>query len=76
MPLLPQELARADEGGRVLELPPDDVCPLVEPEGQVPPGADPVGEVGVPLFKREREREREGGKGGREREKEKKDALS
>ena len=48
VPLLPEELARADERRRVLELPPHDVGPLVEPEGQVAPRADPVGEVGVP----------------------------
>ena len=63
VPLLPEELARADEGGGVLELPPDDVGPLVEPEGQVAPRADPVGKVGVP----ERERRERGGR-GRERE--------
>ena len=41
---LPEELAGPEEGGRVLELPPDDVAPLVELEGQVPVAPDPLGE--------------------------------
>src|SRR5687767_12122380 len=36
VPLLPQELARADEGCGVLELPPHHVGPLVETQGEVP----------------------------------------
>jgi len=32
VPLLPEELARAQKGRRVLELPPDHVAPLVELE--------------------------------------------
>ena len=46
--LLPEELAGPDERRGVLELPPDDVGPLVEAEREVAPRADPVGEVGVP----------------------------
>ena len=69
MALLPQELPRADERRRVLELPPHDVCPLVEPQGEVAPRADPVGEVGVPEKRgggKRKEKKREGRK---EREK-------
>jgi len=47
VPLLPQELARADEGRGVLELPPHHVGPLVEPQRQVTVAADPLGVVGV-----------------------------
>jgi len=42
VPLLPQELARADEGGGVAELPAHHVGPLIELQGQVPPAADPL----------------------------------
>mmetsp|Transcript_16181 Transcript_16181/g.33201 ORF Transcript_16181/g.33201 Transcript_16181/m.33201 type:complete len:762 (+) Transcript_16181:84-2369(+) len=45
--LLPEELAGAQEGGGVLELPADDVGPLVELEGEVAVGFDPVAEGGV-----------------------------
>ena len=40
---LPEELTGSDEGCRVLEFPSDHVCPLVEAEGQVPVGVDPLG---------------------------------
>ncbi len=36
-----------DEGRRVLELPPHDRVPLVEPQGQVPVALDPLGIVRV-----------------------------
>mmetsp|Transcript_22026 Transcript_22026/g.74075 ORF Transcript_22026/g.74075 Transcript_22026/m.74075 type:complete len:439 (+) Transcript_22026:276-1592(+) len=41
--LLPEELPRPEEGGRVLELPADHVVPLVELEREVPVGPDPLG---------------------------------
>ena len=47
MSLLPQELAASDEGRRVLELPTDDIGPLVELERQVAVAADPLGVVRV-----------------------------
>ena len=40
--LLPEELARADEGRGVLELPAHHVRPLVEPQRQIPVAADPL----------------------------------
>mmetsp|Transcript_6675 Transcript_6675/g.22987 ORF Transcript_6675/g.22987 Transcript_6675/m.22987 type:complete len:376 (-) Transcript_6675:559-1686(-) len=40
--LLPQELPAPDEGGRVLELPPDHVAPLVQAQRQVAVAPDPV----------------------------------
>ena len=40
--LLPQELARADEGRGVLELPAHHVGPLVQPQGQVSVAPDPL----------------------------------
>ena len=67
--LLPQELPRADERRRVLELPPHDVCPLVEPQGEVAPRADPVGEVGVPEKRGGGERKEKKREGRKEREK-------
>ena len=45
--LLPEELPSAKEGSRVLELPPNDVGPLIELEGQVAMALDPVREGGV-----------------------------
>ena len=43
VPLAPQELAGAEEGDRVFELPSHDVAPLVQPERQVSVAADPLG---------------------------------
>ena len=40
--LLPQELAGADEGRRVLELPAHHICPLIQAQGQVPVAPDPL----------------------------------
>mmetsp|Transcript_6977 Transcript_6977/g.16127 ORF Transcript_6977/g.16127 Transcript_6977/m.16127 type:complete len:287 (+) Transcript_6977:397-1257(+) len=40
--LLPEELARPEEGRGVLELPPDHVRPLVELQGEVAVAPDPV----------------------------------
>ena len=40
--LLPEELARADEGRGVLELPAHHVGPLVQAQRQVPVAADPL----------------------------------
>lgn len=40
---LPEELARADERRRVLELPPHDVRPLVQTQREVAVAADPSG---------------------------------
>mmetsp|Transcript_35021 Transcript_35021/g.53759 ORF Transcript_35021/g.53759 Transcript_35021/m.53759 type:complete len:601 (-) Transcript_35021:128-1930(-) len=45
--LLPEELAGSDEGSGVLELPSDDVSPLVDLEGEVSVGTDPLRECGV-----------------------------
>mmetsp|Transcript_4792 Transcript_4792/g.11378 ORF Transcript_4792/g.11378 Transcript_4792/m.11378 type:complete len:265 (+) Transcript_4792:962-1756(+) len=45
--LLPEELARADERGRIGELPAHDVAPLVELQGEVAMGSDPGGIVRV-----------------------------
>ena len=45
--LLPQEFTRTEEGGGVLELPPDHVGPLIELEGQIAMALDPVRECGV-----------------------------
>ncbi|KAI3476391.1 hypothetical protein L1887_62043 [Cichorium endivia] len=45
--LLPEELARAEEGLRVLELPAHDAVPLVELERQVAVALDPLCVVGV-----------------------------
>mmetsp|Transcript_12635 Transcript_12635/g.46666 ORF Transcript_12635/g.46666 Transcript_12635/m.46666 type:complete len:337 (+) Transcript_12635:2355-3365(+) len=42
MPLLPQELARADERRGILELPPDDVAPLIQLQRQIPVTANPL----------------------------------
>ena len=44
---LPQELAAADEGRGVLELPAHHVGPLVQSQRQVAVAADPLGVVGV-----------------------------
>ena len=43
MPLLPEELTSANERRRVLELPSNDVGPLVEEQGQVTVRPDPLG---------------------------------
>ena len=40
--LLPEELAGADEGRGVLKLPAHHVCPLVQPQRQVPVAAYPL----------------------------------
>ncbi len=56
---LPQELAGADEGGGVLELPAHHVAPLVQLQGQVPARERRVGGKG--------KRKGEGKKGGREK---------
>ena len=40
--LLPQELARADEGRGLLELPAHHVGPLIQPQRQVAVAADPL----------------------------------
>eukprot|EP01137_Pigoraptor_chileana_P007188 Opistho-2@52440 len=40
--LLPEELARADKGRRVLELPPHDIAPLIELEREVPVRLNPL----------------------------------
>lgn len=40
--LLPQELSASEEGNRVLELPTNDVRPLVELEGKISVGSDPL----------------------------------
>jgi hypothetical protein len=45
-PHLPQELAAADEGCGVLELPTDNVCPLIQAQGQVAVAADPLRKCG------------------------------
>mmetsp|Transcript_3892 Transcript_3892/g.9166 ORF Transcript_3892/g.9166 Transcript_3892/m.9166 type:complete len:306 (+) Transcript_3892:1190-2107(+) len=44
VPLLPEELAGADEGRRVLELPAHDVAPLVKLEREISVRPDPLGE--------------------------------
>lgn len=44
---LPEELACAKEGLRVLELPADDRVPLVQFEREIAMGTDPFGVVGV-----------------------------
>lgn len=43
VPFLPEELPGSDEGSGVFELPPDDIGPLVELQGQVPMALDPLG---------------------------------
>lgn len=40
--LLPEEFASPKEGGRVLELPPHDVGPLVDFQWEVTVGVDPL----------------------------------
>ena len=45
--LLPEELTGSDEGSGVLELPTDDIGPLVGQERQVTMRADPLAETGV-----------------------------
>lgn len=47
--LLPQELARADEGRRVLEFPAHHIGPLVQPQRQVPVGPDPLQRPHIPV---------------------------
>ena len=47
MALLPEELSGTDEGCRVLELPSDDVRPLVRKQGQVTMRSDPLCETRV-----------------------------
>ena len=47
VPLLPQELAAADEGGGVLELPPHHRGPLVQAEGKVTVAPNPLHSAGV-----------------------------
>ena len=42
MALLPQELARSNEGGGVGEFPPDNRVPLVQAQGQVSVAANPL----------------------------------
>jgi len=42
MALLPEELSCSDEGGWVLELPSDDIGPLVEEQWEVSMGSDPL----------------------------------
>lgn len=42
VPLLPQELARADERSGMFKLPADDICPLVEQQRQVAMRLDPL----------------------------------
>lgn len=46
MTLLPKEFSGSNEGGGVLELPSDDVGPLVQLEGKVTVTLDPLG-IGV-----------------------------
>ena len=72
VPLLPQELAGADERRRVLELPSHDVGPLIQAQREVAPGADPVGEVGVPGNEGRKGKKKE--KRGREKKKKKNDS--
>lgn len=47
VPLLPQELAGAEEWGCLLGFPPDDTVPLVQAQGEVAMGANPLGVVWV-----------------------------
>ena len=47
MAFLPEELSCANEGCGVLELPTDDVGPLVDQKGQVTVRSDPLGETRV-----------------------------
>lgn len=53
--LLPQELAAADEGRGVLELPAHHVGPLVQAQRQVAVAADPLREVRVHHLQGKRE---------------------
>ena len=43
MALLPKELSCSDERSWVLELPSDDIGPLVEEQWEVSVGSDPLG---------------------------------
>lgn len=47
MSFLPQELAGTEERGRLLGFPAHDVVPLVQAQGQVTVGANPLGVVWV-----------------------------
>ena len=47
MAFLPEELARTEEGGWVLELPADHVGPLIDLEREITVGANPLGKCGV-----------------------------
>ncbi len=47
MPFLPEELPGPDEGCGLLELPADNVSPLVQEQGEITMGFDPLGIRGV-----------------------------